>query len=1160
MFARFMRKRKVKASISLFMAIIMLSMFVISSVINDATRMRAARAMVQSAADSAALSVLAKYDGDLKDRYGLFALYEDNKDAVLEDFTDYFTENLSSNYPLSSDFKESLKSFMKSVGQDMDGKRVAPYDIYGFELIDAKDREDGITDASVDLAYSIIEPGVLETQMAEFAKYRGFISMSNIIDLSDLSEQAEKSGKILDKMEESVAGNGSGDGSGYKQDVEKASNAFYLLTQKLKTLNTYTGAFGSVDLLLLSDRVEKMSDRLKEIENDANNYVIPQLNEYKRLLGVADSKRSAMNAAQSAYNSAVTAKQNAQSALDDANSLNDRIKALDNLYISIDAFMNSEFTKGSEWQDEKDYYSSLPRTIVSQYSMKFYAEYREGNGKNNALIEAPQKDEDRQKITDLFDTAIQNIENRKNSINAAAKNGNAAVSASNAQAAYNAAESDASNKQNAYNDATNAYNEAAEDLNAQREKLQNEVKPHWKNTLNNAYNNSTGGMINRTDSTKKHIEEARRIISTEVFNFEVGERYPWSIPERFNAPGINGAADEIASDYATAKSYLAQAKNTTQAYINTMQQRIDDYGDISDDDPKADEKRMDEALKSDAETAMKELDNIQRMLDHPANGKLTVEDYLAKARAYGSDVNTGVAKIETKYNSIVSAAEGDDPYTYLYNQVREVVNYDQRGTADLLSTYRNDLVNKKDVYKSNVYGRYYEYKPYRPKNPKKNTDYDESTGSNLFSLFEDFDLGDFRDDGNSSDHASELTYGGSIRNVEDEKPDELPSHLYKKSDYRTSDKYKAADDRYTTRVLKELAGGGGSSDMSQAGLDEEKLNEDISGLENLEMDENADNQKDGFDLLETLMESIGGATNKMTNGLMVDFYTMSMFKNRLEEKSPDDWKEFYNENYTGGLSALSKKGFYAKRADPKEGVKKNLYFREKDKDTFYRSEIEYILHGDLNQGDNEKNIYLKIYALRMVNNLIAMYQNNEIRDLASYAASFAGPFAPLVQIAIIAVLAALETYLDMEFLIKYGYKIAFWKKPENITLSIENIESNLSSGTSTNFIKSLLSEPNIKNCSFLVSYETYLWFFMLIRSREDKVEYSADLMQMNIRLKKPGYIMANHFTYVRCHTYAAIKPAFLSMGYMPPEFKHYYADKGTGENRLVVESLNYQGY
>ena len=281
---------------------------------------------------------------------------------------------------------------------------------------------------------------------------------------------------------------------------------------------------------------------------------------------------------------------------------------------------------------------------------------------------------------------------------------------------------------------------------------------------------------------------------------------------------------------------------------------------------------------------------------------------------------------------------------------------------------------------------------------------------------------------------------------------------------------------------------------------------------------------------------------------------MSMFKTRVT-KSPEEWKAFYeNDQHLNISSDLKNKNFDMERYS-KDKEDRNLYFKSKNESTYFRSEIEYILEGKYSEKTNRNNVYLKIYGIRMVNNLIAMYKDDGIRNLASSASTWAGPFAPLIQLAIIAVLAALETYFDMEFLITYGYKIPFWKTPDNLTLSLDNLKSKLSSASdSSSIINGLLKTPNCDGSRFLVSYETYLWFFILLTGKENKLLRSADLMQLNIReTSDPTYRMADHYTYVRCYTKATVKPMFVGLGFAPSEFDAY-------NHRYDVESLNYQGY
>ena len=102
---------KKKGAISLFMAIIMLSSLVLTSILVDGSRLRSAETIVQSASDSALRSVLAKYDIDLKDRYGLFTI--ENQQDVTDDYLQFFMANISSNLPAQQ--QNSFQKYFNTV-------------------------------------------------------------------------------------------------------------------------------------------------------------------------------------------------------------------------------------------------------------------------------------------------------------------------------------------------------------------------------------------------------------------------------------------------------------------------------------------------------------------------------------------------------------------------------------------------------------------------------------------------------------------------------------------------------------------------------------------------------------------------------------------------------------------------------------------------------------------------------------------------------------------------------------------------------------------------------------------------------------------------------------------------------------------------------------
>ena len=121
--------KKTEGAISLFLAIIMLANFALSAVVVEGARWRMAKSMVQEAADSAIMSVLAKYDMDLYDRYGLFAL--ENKD-VYDDFQKFFLANLSAQLP-EGDTMDKLFEELENKYHVQDEVGVN-FDLYDFKL------------------------------------------------------------------------------------------------------------------------------------------------------------------------------------------------------------------------------------------------------------------------------------------------------------------------------------------------------------------------------------------------------------------------------------------------------------------------------------------------------------------------------------------------------------------------------------------------------------------------------------------------------------------------------------------------------------------------------------------------------------------------------------------------------------------------------------------------------------------------------------------------------------------------------------------------------------------------------------------------------------------------------------------------------------------
>lgn len=1174
---RFMKKNK--GSISLFMAIIMLSMFVISAVINDGARLRAARTLVQSAADSAAMSVLAKYDKNLKDRYGLFALEEADAEAVIDDFNTFFAANLSAEFPLDSDFSTSIQNFLGQVtgnptaAAEWLGKTDDAFDLYDFD----------VENSSVDLVYSIIEPQVLQTQMAEFTKYRGFISMANVIDLSELTEKAQESSDELSKISATVdnsnSSTNSGDGEGYKVYVQDATRAYYELSQRLRSINyaVYMDpnteqqfAAGVIardpewSVLTIPDdniqsQLDNISGKLTPLENKAENEIKPALEEYERLKDDRDAKQETFNAAQTALNAAETNKNNADSA-EAAAADNAAKRAEYETYLD-----NTEILFGSDYNNSplRDVLDSIVSEYGSNYSgakdvmlteLAVYINYKSGTTggwtlnnvtladlrdyrlgtKSSTSVSIPKigiysSDPEYSKINDAYSCVIDALEDwikdlgdTDGAYNTAKSNQNAA------NTAYN-------NAKSGYEDAQAALDEANRKLNEQMRVL-DELRSRWNADVGIAFDNGLLG----TDIVT-HIDNISDVINNDTLKYAGF----YGSEEEFANYGMKGAINDTRVSLSDAKNKLTEAKNKTDEYKN--------YLETSSNRAYQDENAIEYALYEDAKTAFAELEFIESQ-------SLGIDSWLDSNNDYADDINSKIEQLRTlweKWSDYMGNSGSLDSYQYLSNSIDYAIEYNDHFN-DSFRTVHNGYNELNTDYNDTYYNKYYTYKSKIEEEADAET---SSTAGNIFTLFKGFDLSSFKNDSDSGSNHNQV--------ITSDDKDILPSTKYKNDTelkYHTSDKWQSADQEY----IDDVVDGYDTSGIDPEPVDNTSQDVSTDGLSGLDFGDGEDSSKQtqSFNILQEFMDNIGNFANSMTNSLLVNFYTMSTFKSRVS-KPADEWEEFYKEK--GVLDDL-KAG--SERNDPlpydmqrydDANKEMNLNFVEKDSDdeTFFHSEIEYILRGSESEKTNENNIYLKIYGIRMVNNLIAMYKDTEIRNLASLASTWAGPFAPLVQIAIIAVLAALETYFDMEFLIKYGYQIAFWKNSSQLTLSLKNIKCKFKNiepeqlEDPMGLINSFANTPNnVPKNGLKVSYETYLWFFMLLTGKEDKLLRSADLMQLNIRKTDDSdYIMADHYTYVRCYSDAKVKPLFISLAFMPDDIKGYDRD-----DNYHVKSLNYQGY
>ena len=172
---RFFENKRLRGAVSIFLVIITIPTMLFSAILIDGSRISSAKAMTQEATDLAAASVLASYNQQLKDQYGLLAL-KDGDQAKLESI---YKESLNATllaYGMSGDsaYSERLWEIMKtSVLGQKSYMGESFLNLYDFS----------VDQCTVEPLYSLANQDVLESQMVEYAKFRGLYVMADRMDI-----------------------------------------------------------------------------------------------------------------------------------------------------------------------------------------------------------------------------------------------------------------------------------------------------------------------------------------------------------------------------------------------------------------------------------------------------------------------------------------------------------------------------------------------------------------------------------------------------------------------------------------------------------------------------------------------------------------------------------------------------------------------------------------------------------------------------------------------------------------------------------------------------------------------------------------------------------------------------------------------------------------
>jgi len=324
-----------KGAVSIFLVIILVPMMTVSALFVDASKVKLARGVSESAGDLALNTALTDYDTVLKDMYGLFATAQ-NTDELYEKLEDYYRTSITSSGVSDEDADNYVDAIMAQLGLVATDNNVN--DILNMELIDfnVQKRDDA----------TLANPTVLDKQIVDFMKYRapintGLSFLSSLKSFSTLSKQTELVDKRQEyyKAEETVMDNAQQAWkfiNNYNKSGFIQSDNYF--PEMETNFSTYEGAYYDIAKKIIKDLYDAQSYGTfnaktysivgEEVEVDGTKEIIPifytnsdktsKLTPYNELTTFSDSRRASAEDVRLALNEYYTSYnivKNAQSQL-----------------------------------------------------------------------------------------------------------------------------------------------------------------------------------------------------------------------------------------------------------------------------------------------------------------------------------------------------------------------------------------------------------------------------------------------------------------------------------------------------------------------------------------------------------------------------------------------------------------------------------------------------------------------------------------------------------------------------------------------------------------------------------------------------------------------------------------------------------------------------
>lgn len=269
-----------------------------------------------------------------------------------------------------------------------------------------------------------------------------------------------------------------------------------------------------------------------------------------------------------------------------------------------------------------------------------------------------------------------------------------------------------------------------------------------------------------------------------------------------------------------------------------------------------------------------------------------------------------------------------------------------------------------------------------------------------------------------------------------------------------------------------------------------------------------------MDFLSSLGSFLSGELLKLRDEIYINEYIMGTFKNSVPELKGENGVKA-DKDLSGRLKSL--------------------------RDTFFKSEVEYILQGNASEKTNRKQIERKILVLRFALNTLHVFIDPVKRAQATSIATLVagwwtgGAGIPIISALIMGSWGMREAISDKNALMK-GESVPFFKLKgdwkTDLGIKIEGPET---------------------NPALCFSYHDYLRLFLLLMNPEDKISRIEDLIELNLSKNKEGFRMADWYTGVKVEATVSVPFLFLN-SYLVPE------EKKTADERQILQVVLYETY